>query len=268
MRHTRLRGGKRERRTASPAFRREWATSPNLAKLTWLLSSQEPNSPQLRRRPVRACDLGTISVPGSGRVRGRRSLKGGRGKANEKSGDRGGTHIRTFPLSLDASLPSSLPSPRPPTCRRQLPPHHFRRHSPPMIAVQKPPSLFSSPAFRPIHARHPSAPVVVRPSHTPGVLNLSKPAQPSPRPQHVQPQPRAPRASPKNKPQQRSPQPSHAQAAAPEKTKSPASSPAKADQPPSTTDKSPRGRKQNKQTKDAGRRLAPPSTHVWRPAHR
>ena len=173
-----------------------------------------------------------------------------------------------FHCTPRCSLTLRPPSPRPPTCRRQLPRHNFRRHSPPMIAVQKPPALFASPAFRPMHSRHPSAPVVVRPSHTPGVLNLSKPAQPSPRPQHVQPQPRAPRASPKNKPQQRSPQPSHAQAAAPEKTKSPASSPAKADQPPSTTDKSPRGRKQNKQTKDAGRRLALPSTHVWRPSHR
>ena len=167
----------------------------------------------------------------------------------------GATHIRTFPLSLDASLPFVLPSPRPPTRRRQLPRHNFRRHSPPMIAVQKPPSLFASPAFRPMHARHPSAPVVVRPSHTPGVLNLSKPAHPSPRPQHVQAQPRAPRASPKSKPQ-RSPQPSHAQAAAVEKTKTPAPSPAKAGQPSSTADKSPRGRREHKQLMDTDRRLA------------
>ncbi|KAI0754296.1 hypothetical protein C8Q80DRAFT_1094701 [Daedaleopsis nitida] len=123
-----------------------------------------------------------------------------------------------------------------------------------MIAVQKPPSLFSSPAFRPMHARHPSAPVLVRPSHTPGVLNIAKQAQLTPRPQHAQAQPRAPRVSPKSKPQQRSPQPSHAQAVPVEKTKAPSSSPVKVEQPSTTTDKPPRGRKQYKQPKDVARR--------------
>ncbi|KAI0659733.1 hypothetical protein C8Q70DRAFT_914716 [Cubamyces menziesii] len=125
-----------------------------------------------------------------------------------------------------------------------------------MIAVQKPPSMFSSPALRPTHSRHPSAPVVVRPSHTPGVLNISKAAQPFPRPQHVQAQPRASRASPKAKVQQRSPQPSPAQTASVEKPKPSTTSPAKADQPSPVGDKSSRGRKQSKQPKDARRRAS------------
>ncbi|KAI0718776.1 hypothetical protein C8T65DRAFT_570336 [Cerioporus squamosus] len=125
-----------------------------------------------------------------------------------------------------------------------------------MIAVQKPPAMFSSPAFRPAHARLPSAPVVVRPSHTPGVLNIAKPAQSTPRLQHTQAQPRAPRASPKNKPQQRTPQPAQAQAAAVERSKAPSSAPAKAEQPSTSPEKSTRGRKQHKQSKDAGRRTS------------
>ncbi|TFK86206.1 hypothetical protein K466DRAFT_493282 [Polyporus arcularius HHB13444] len=125
-----------------------------------------------------------------------------------------------------------------------------------MIAVQKPPSMFSPPAFRTAHARHPSGPVVVRPSHTPGVLNLAKPVQSAPRPQPTHVQPRAPRASPKGKPQQRTPQPAPAQAAVVEKTKAPSSAPAKAEQPSTSPEKSPRGRKQHKQSKDAGRRTS------------
>ncbi len=136
------------------------------------------------------------------------------------------------------------------------PNHHSRRHPAQMIAVQKPPSMsmFSSPVFRPIHARHPSAPVVVRPSQTPGVLNIKPAQQLGPRPQPTQPHPRAPRVSPKGKPQQRSPQLSHAQAAPVEKVKATTTSPAKADHPFTTTDKPSRGRKQHKQPKDAGRR--------------
>ena len=126
-----------------------------------------------------------------------------------------------------------------------------------MIAVQKPPAMFSPPAFRPAHARHPSAPVVVRPSHTPGMLNIAKPVQSAPRPQHSQAQARAPRASPKSKPQQRSPQPAQAQAVPVERTKALTSSPAKAEQPSTSPEKSTRGRRQHKQPKDAGRRLAP-----------
>ena len=168
----------------------------------------------------------------------------------------GATHIRTFPLSLDRLVFHCLSRRRAPQPRRRLSPyHHSRRHPASMIAIQKPPSMFSSPVFRPIHTRHPSAPVVVRPSHTPGVLNVSKPAQQlAPRPQPIHAQPRAPRVSPKSKPQQRSPQLSHAQAAPVEKAKALATSPAKADQSSTTTDKPSRGRKQHKQPKDAGRR--------------
>ena len=178
------------------------------------------------------------------------------GKPMKRDQAAGATHIRTFPLSLDRLVFHCLSRPRAPQPRRRLPPsHHPRRHPAPMIAVQKPPSMFSSPVFRPIHARHPSAPVVVRPSHTPGVLNIAKPLQQvAPRPQPILAQPRAPRASPKSKPQQRSPQPSHALAAPVENVKAPTTSPAKVDQPSTTTDKPVRGRKQNKQPKDAGRR--------------
>ena len=186
-----------------------------------------------------------------------RSLNLVGGVAHEKRLAAGATHIRTFPLSLDASfsiVPSVAALLNP--AADSPPSQYSRRHPAQMIAVQKPPSLFPSPAFRPMHARHPSAPVVVRPSHTPGVLNIAKPAQPTPRPQHAQAQPRAPRASPKSKPQQRSPQPSHAQAATVEKTKAPSSSPVKAEQPSTTTDKPTRGRKQHKQPKDAARRSA------------
>ncbi|KAH9941863.1 uncharacterized protein BXZ73DRAFT_75035 [Epithele typhae] len=139
-----------------------------------------------------------------------------------------------------------------------------------MIAVQKPPSMFSSPAFRPAHARLTSVPVVVRPSHVPGVLNLSKPVQFSPRPQHAQPQSRAPRVSPKNKPQQRSPQLSRAQPAPVEKSQPAPLSLAKVEQPTPTSDSSPRGRKQHKNRKDSGRRgasVSPSDVAARRHAH-
>ncbi|KAI0355893.1 hypothetical protein OH77DRAFT_1401777 [Trametes cingulata] len=138
-----------------------------------------------------------------------------------------------------------------------------------MIAVQKPPTMFVSPALRPTHSRHPSAPVVVRPSHTPGVLNIAKPAQPSPRAQHAQAQPRAPRSPPKAK-QQRSPQPAPAQAASVEKPKTSTTSPSKAEQPSAAGDKSTRGRKQSKQSKDARRRgtsVSPSDAAARRHAH-
>ncbi|OJT07577.1 hypothetical protein TRAPUB_1600 [Trametes pubescens] len=128
--------------------------------------------------------------------------------------------------------------------------------------------MFTPPALRPTHSRHPSAPVVVRPSHTPGVFNIAKPAQSCPRPQQLQAQPRAPRASPKK--QQRSPQPIHAQAASVEASKAPTTSPAKADQSSPAGDKSTRGRKQNKQLKDAHRRVtsvSPSDAAARRHAH-
>ncbi|KAI0828726.1 hypothetical protein BC628DRAFT_1417702 [Trametes gibbosa] len=138
-----------------------------------------------------------------------------------------------------------------------------------MIAVQKPPTMFSPPALRPTHSRHPSAPVVVRPSHIPGVLNISKPVQSSPRPQLIQATPRAPRSSPKTK-QQRSPQPTPAQAASVEPPKASTTSPAKPDETSPASDKSPRGRKQNKQNKDARRRgtsVSPSDAAARRHAH-
>ncbi|RPD61522.1 hypothetical protein L226DRAFT_575631 [Lentinus tigrinus ALCF2SS1-7] len=130
-------------------------------------------------------------------------------------------------------------------------------------------NMFSSPAFRPAHARHPSAPVVVRPSHTPGVFNIAKPVQSAPRPQHTQAQARAPRVSPKSKPQQRSPQLAQAQAASVERTKAPTSSPSKVEQSTTSPEKSTRGRKQHKQSKDAGRRtsVSPSDVVARRHAH-
>ncbi|OBZ67843.1 hypothetical protein A0H81_12327 [Grifola frondosa] len=127
-----------------------------------------------------------------------------------------------------------------------------------MIAVQKPPlPLFSAPTFRQSHSRHPSAPVVVRPTHTPGVLSLSKPL-----PQRLQqpPQPqRSPRV-PKSKPQQRSPRPVPAQAASVEKPapvntqKVVGASPEEAKLQPALVipnpDRSTRGRQQSKLAKD------------------
>ncbi|KAI0763510.1 hypothetical protein BD413DRAFT_484059 [Trametes elegans] len=139
-----------------------------------------------------------------------------------------------------------------------------------MIAVQKPPPMFNPPALRPTHSRHPSAPVVVRPSHTPGVLNIAKAAaNPSPRPSHSQAQPRASRASPKGK-QQRSPQPAQAQLATVDKPKAPTPAPAKVDQSSPAADKSSRGRKQSKQPKDARRRgnsVSPSEAAARRHAH-
>lgn len=81
-----------------------------------------------------------------------------------------------------------------------------------MLAVQKPPtmSLFAATTFRPSHSRHPSAPVVVRPTHTPGLLTLSKPQQ-HPRPQQQQQHQRTFRSSPREKINHRPNQPAHSQ---------------------------------------------------------
>ncbi|KAI0073785.1 hypothetical protein K474DRAFT_1710430 [Panus rudis PR-1116 ss-1] len=70
-----------------------------------------------------------------------------------------------------------------------------------MIAIQKPVNaLFAAPQHRSSHCRHPSAPVVVRPTHTPGLLSLSKPAQPTvQRSTQTQHNARAPKAAPKSK---------------------------------------------------------------------
>ncbi|KAI0701049.1 hypothetical protein BC835DRAFT_295078 [Cytidiella melzeri] len=71
-----------------------------------------------------------------------------------------------------------------------------------MLAVQKPPTFFpSTPAYmhRPTHARHPSAPVLIRPTHTPGLLSISKPVQQPAKQQHPQHHSRAPKQSAKGK---------------------------------------------------------------------
>lgn len=72
-----------------------------------------------------------------------------------------------------------------------------------MIALQKPIDHFAFPQsihFHPSHRRNPSAPVVVRATHTPGLLSLSKHSQPTvPRPQQVLAQSRPQKLSPKGK---------------------------------------------------------------------
>ncbi|CCM03304.1 uncharacterized protein FIBRA_05432 [Fibroporia radiculosa] len=144
-----------------------------------------------------------------------------------------------------------------------------------MIAVQKPPpQFFAAPLLRPSHSRHPSAPVVVRPTHTPGLLSLSKPSQPNARPQTANHQ-RQHRSSPRGKPQQKSPQPTQAIAQVQpvedakkstplvprnenitsEKPKIQPTAPA-----PTVSDKSVRGRQTNKPSKDKAQRRSASST--------
>lgn len=175
----------------------------------------------------------------------------------------------------DSGCPSHHTSTRQPRSSarpRRLPPaaryvprppgfNHFLDLLPPstttMLAVQKPVALFSSPQahlHRPSHSRHPSAPVVIRPTQTPGLLSLSKPAQPQQRQQQPQQHARAPRSSPKGK-QQRSPQPAPAQAQAVEDGKKAKASRARAVSPSDksskpanapSAEKSPRGRQSAK----------------------
>ncbi|KAL6306313.1 hypothetical protein BKA93DRAFT_152027 [Sparassis latifolia] len=103
-----------------------------------------------------------------------------------------------------------------------------------MLAVQRPPShFFSSVVSRPNHCRHPSAPVVVRPTHTPGLLSLSKPP---PRPQQSQ-QPRQQRSSPKEDAKK---------AVSAPKTDTPSEKPKPVTATTSTPDKSARGRQSAK----------------------
>ncbi|KAI0948138.1 hypothetical protein AcW1_009730 [Taiwanofungus camphoratus] len=150
-----------------------------------------------------------------------------------------------------------------------------------MIAVQKPPLPLSfTPSFRPSHSRHPSAPVVVRPTHTPGLLSLLKPSQPTPRPQPVHHQlQQRPQRSPRGKPQQRSPQAAQAQAAAASNAdakkpsvqapKADAATPEKA-RSQATALSSSRGRQSNKPAKDkAPRRSVSSSSRIpaRRPPH-
>ncbi|KAH9947529.1 hypothetical protein B0H21DRAFT_329865 [Amylocystis lapponica] len=151
-----------------------------------------------------------------------------------------------------------------------------------MIAIPKPPPLmFAAPSFRQSHSRHPSAPVVIRPTHTPGLLSLSKPPHTVPRPQQAQQQ-RQQRSSPRGKPLQKASQPASvlAQPAADKnKSAAPASKPETAATDKvkaqtttvSSTDKPPRGRQGSKPAKDkASRRSASLSTaraNVRRPPH-
>ncbi|KAH9836189.1 uncharacterized protein C8Q71DRAFT_70690 [Rhodofomes roseus] len=148
-----------------------------------------------------------------------------------------------------------------------------------MLAVHKPPPAhFAPPLFRPTHSRHSTAPVVIKPTHTPGLLSLSKPTQPALRPQSVQRE-RQVRSSPRGKkstPAQQAP----ALAPAVEDSK-PSSTPAKADGaaadkakvqsgPAPAADKSTRGRQPSKPAKDkAQRRSASSCSRIpaRRPAH-
>ncbi|KAI0090439.1 hypothetical protein BDY19DRAFT_940195 [Irpex rosettiformis] len=128
-----------------------------------------------------------------------------------------------------------------------------------MLAVQKPPVFFpSTPAHmhRQVHARHPSAPVVIRSTHTPGLLTISKPVQlPAKQQQHTQQHTRAPKQPSKGK-TQRSPQPAPAQAQPVEddnKSPQPKHRPAavsdkvaKSGTSAPSSEKSPRGRQPNK----------------------
>ncbi|KIP06803.1 hypothetical protein PHLGIDRAFT_128059 [Phlebiopsis gigantea 11061_1 CR5-6] len=191
-----------------------------------------------------------------------------------------------LPTALQlASYPHRLP----PAVRYVLrPPGFNHRLSRPlssptttMLAVQKPVALFSSPSahYRPSHSRHPSAPVLIRPTQTPGLLSLSKPVQPSPqRQQQAQQYGRAPRSSPKGK-QNRSPQPAPAQALPVEDPKKPKASklqpasPSDKSSKPSavqTPEKPPRGRQSAKQAFKAKADRSSPSdarSQARRPSH-
>ncbi|KAF7986354.1 hypothetical protein HWV62_35358 [Athelia sp. TMB] len=86
------------------------------------------------------------------------------------------------------------------------------------MLVQRPPSFPSSVTHNVHHRRNPSAPVVVQPTRTPGLLSLSlaKPTQPR-QPQQQQRPNRSPRSKPAA-PHNRSPKPAPAEAQLSEKT--------------------------------------------------
>jgi hypothetical protein len=92
---------------------------------------------------------------------------------------------------------------------------NYRPSASTMLLTQHPqhiPTMLSS-----IHRRHPSAPpaVLVHPTHTPGLLSISKP-RPTPRQQQQRPRPSPkPRQAVAHK---QSPQPAHAQAREPAST--------------------------------------------------
>lgn len=126
-------------------------------------------------------------------------LESGGGPRDQK--DRGQPKHAPTNLPIDSASFFQHPPRRRRRCARllPLPPYRHNTHlAIAMIAIQKPVNaLFSTPqAYRPTHGRHPSAPVVVRPTHTPGLLSLSKPANvASSRPQLAQAQPRAHKSS-------------------------------------------------------------------------
>lgn len=148
-------------------------------------------------------------------------------KAKPNQGDTALSHKTLLsPAFSSSSYPSSplsfpscfLPPPRRAPCRR------ICNHLPSiltMMLVQKPPSSFLPSSF-PVHnlyhhRKNPSAPVVVQPTRTPGLLSLSM-AKPAPTRQPQQQQ-RVNR-SPKSKPatavsQNRSPRPAPAEAQQP-----------------------------------------------------
>ncbi|KAL4243342.1 hypothetical protein ABKN59_011530 [Abortiporus biennis] len=143
-----------------------------------------------------------------------------------------------------------------------------------MLAVQKPvnPFFSSTPShYRTSHSRHPSAPVIVRPTHTPGLLSLSKPAStPLSRPHPAHANARAPRSPPKGKSQR-----SNVAQPTEDVKKSPATK-NKADAVssvvPPVCEKSTRGRQQSKPaSKDKNDRrslsLSSSRTPARRPAH-
>ncbi|KAI0322936.1 hypothetical protein OF83DRAFT_275009 [Amylostereum chailletii] len=150
-----------------------------------------------------------------------------------------------------------------------------------MIMVQKPVHLLSSPVVR--HRRLPSAPpaVLIQPTRTPGLLSLSKPAQPlAPRSQQRQQQQRTPRPQKSRgaNPNPRSPQPSKPQSQPAEPSDeasskvttavatsdAPLAPKAKA-QTSAPTDNSPRGRQNGKASKD---RSIPSTSHSSVPTGR
>lgn len=189
----------------------------------------------------------------------------------KSSGMRGSTTpIRTTPPRLTIAPPACLVFPPlllvvPAVALVPSPVLHHTtaRHSPhrpAMIAIQKPLNpLATMPSYhsRPTHGRHPSAPVVVRPTQTPGLLSLSKPFNPQAPRQQQQAHPRAPR-SPKGKSQRPQQQKPLVQGA--DEAKQPASKRPEADKvstaAPAPQEKAPRGRqpKQASHDQTAGRR--------------
>jgi hypothetical protein len=132
-------------------------------------------------------------------------------------------------------------------------PQHLFPFSVTMMLVQKAqPVLLSSPAqFS--HRRHPSAPVVVQPTHVPGLLILSKPPRPSPSRQNPQQHRNQGRIQPRNGPKPSISTPVRAQTLIPaaeitDNTKTATTAPA-------TPSPQSRGRSHAKNSKEKNKRL-------------